>query len=65
LFVKADKDIHNLRFIFDGFEYMFSRRDNRYEVRRLSNTFNSNVIFSISLKYRTDKYDKAFVSSLS
>lgn len=65
LFVKADKDIHNLRFIFDGFEYMFSRRDNCYEVRRLSNTFNSNVIFSISLKYRTDKYDKAFVSSLS
>lgn len=65
LFVTANKDIHNLRFIFDGFEYMFSKRDNVYEVRKLSNTFNSNVIFSISLKYRTDKYDEAFVSSLS
>lgn len=65
LFVSADKNIHNLRFIFDGFEYMFSQRDDRYEVRKLSNTFNSNVIFSIFLKYRTDKYDEAFVSSLS
>lgn len=65
LFVKANNDIHNLRFVFEGYEYMFSRRDDRYEVRQLSNTFNSNVIFSISLKCKTDKYNEAFVSSLS
>lgn len=50
LFVTSDRYLHNRRFIIDGTEYMISMRDNRYEIRRLSNTFNANVIFSIDLK---------------
>jgi hypothetical protein len=29
---------------------MISKRENNFEVRKLSNTFNANVIFSIELK---------------
>ncbi|MBO5869085.1 MAG: hypothetical protein J6Q54_09265 [Oscillospiraceae bacterium] len=50
LFVYASDNIHNVRFVFEGFEYMFSLRSNKYEVRRLSNTFNANVIFAIVKK---------------
>ena len=52
LFVQSTKNIHNLRFNLDGFEYMFSYVSNNFEfeVRKLSKTFNANVIFSIDLK---------------
>lgn len=50
LFVTSSENIHNQRFIFQQYEYMFSLRGNEYEVRKLSNTYNANVIFSISLK---------------
>ncbi len=50
LFVSSYYSLHNKRFILNGTEYMFSMRDDRYEIRKLSNTFNANVIFSISLK---------------
>lgn len=50
VFVVSPTQLHNKRFIINGIEYMFSIRDNRYEIRRLSNTFNANVIFSIELK---------------
>lgn len=50
LFVKSSSNLHNKRFIIDGTEYMISSRGDEYEIRRLSNTFNANVIFSISLK---------------
>ncbi len=53
LFVSSDKELHNLRFIAPADEmneYMFSVRNNEYEVRKLSNTCNANVIFSIKLK---------------
>lgn len=50
LFVTSLENIHNQRFILQSYEYMFSSRDNEYEVRRLSNTYNANVIFSINLK---------------
>lgn len=50
LFVESTSNLHNCRFIIDGTEYMISSRGNEYEIRRLSNTFNANVIFSISLK---------------
>lgn len=58
LFVKSTSDLHNYRFILDGTEYMISSRGDEYEIRRLSNTFNANVIFSISLKtsYVFSKY---------
>lgn len=50
LFVRTDKEMHNLRFNYDAYEYMFSKRGNEYEIRQLSNTFNANVIFSVSIK---------------
>ena len=41
----------NIRFTIGENEYMFSLRDeNYYEIRRLSNTFNANVIFSVKIK---------------
>ena len=43
---------------------MFSKRGDAYELRKLSRTFNANVIFSVSLKNKTDKYQKEFVSYL-
>lgn len=50
LFVTSAKNIHNQRFILDGYEYMFSQRGAEYEIRKLSNTYNANVIFSIEKK---------------
>lgn len=64
LFVTSNNNIHNKRFVYNGYEYMFSERANRYEVRKLSNTFNANVIFSVSLKNKADKYQEEFVSFL-
>lgn len=51
LFVASSQQLHNLRFILRGIEYMFSQRGSEYEVRKLSNTYNANVIFSIEKKY--------------
>lgn len=64
LIVKATKDIDKKKFIYEGNEYIFSKRGSKYEVRKLSNTFNANVIFSVSLKNRADKYQEEFVSYL-
>lgn len=50
LFVTSTTDLHNTRFIYGGYEYMISARGSVYEVRKLSNTYNANVIFSIALK---------------
>ncbi len=47
LFVGSTIELHNERFVLNGTEYMFSKRENVYEIRRLSNTFNANVIFSV------------------
>lgn len=50
IFVNSNEELHNKRFVINGYEYMISRRDDVYEIRKLSNTFNANVIFSIELK---------------
>lgn len=50
LFVQSHQNLHNVKFILQKHEYMFSQRDNDYEIRKLSNTYNANVIFSIKLK---------------
>ena len=50
LFVTSSLDLHNERFIYGDYEYMISDRGSSYEVRKLSNTYNANVIFSIDLK---------------
>lgn len=48
LFVKSQQNLHNKRFVYQQYEYMFSERNGEYEVRKLSNTYNANVIFSIT-----------------
>lgn len=51
LFVISPQQLYDHKFIFRGNEYMFSLREceceNEYELRKLSNTNNANVIFSI------------------
>lgn len=53
LFVVSPQQLHNHRFILHGIEYMFSLRGNEYELRKLSNTYNANLIFSIRHKAST------------
>ena len=53
LFVVSPQQLHNHRFILRGIEYMFSVRGEEYEIRKLSNTYNANVIFSIKQKNST------------
>ena len=48
LFVTSQDELDNERFIIDDTEYMISKRKSQYEIRKLSNTFNANVIFSIT-----------------
>lgn len=50
VFIYAEYNLHNERFTIGKNEYMISKRDDNYEIRKLSNTFNANVIFSIELK---------------
>ncbi len=50
LFVTSSVNLHNTRFIYEGNEFMISARGSEYEIRKLSNTYNANVIFSIDLK---------------
>lgn len=64
LFVESNINIDKVRFSYGGFDYMFSKRGDVYELRKLSRTFNANVIFSVSLKNKADKYQKEFVSYL-
>lgn len=50
LFASSNFELHNERFVLNGTEYMFSKRENVYEIRKLSNTFNANVIFSVEFE---------------
>lgn len=51
LFVTVLEHISKDRFVLGKYTYYFSeQRPNYYEIRRLSNTYNMNVIFSIQLK---------------
>lgn len=66
LYVYPSKRVHHgQRFVVDNDEYMFSSRDGRYEVRRLSNTYNANVIFSIVMKpFVSGLTDSEFIACL-
>lgn len=64
LFVSSPTNLHNSRFIIDGNEYMFSIRDNSYEIRKLSNTYNANVIFTIDYTNLTGISHSAFENYL-
>lgn len=65
LFIYSSVNLHDERFIFDGFEYMFSYRGDRFEIRKLSNTFNANVIFSIFKKEQKGLSDTEFKAVLT
>jgi hypothetical protein len=60
LFVTSPDMLHNTRFVFGNYEYMFSQRGSQYEIRKLSNTFNANVIFSIEKKSKQGLSDMEF-----
>lgn len=47
MFVESRRNLHNTRFVLQQYEYMYSQRGDEYEIRKLSNTYNANVIFSI------------------
>lgn len=64
LFVESPRKLHDLRFILNGTEYMFSLRGNEYELRKLSNTYNANVIFSIKQKPYPGMSDDDFIHFL-
>ena len=60
----STRNLHDVRFVLDGYEYMFSIRDDKYEIRKLSNTFNANVIFSIFKKNQKGLTDAEFRAAL-
>ena len=65
LFVSSTQNLHDQRFILRGIEYMFSLRGHEYELRKLSNTYNANVIFSIKKKNTSPGLSKvAFIEEL-
>lgn len=67
LFATSSFNLHDQRFILGGYEYMISERVGEYEIRKLSNTFNANVIFSIELNLKLGYhfiFDSDFVKYL-
>ena len=50
LMVFTTDKVDKMTFDINGNSYMFSKRNDCYEIRKLSNTRNSNVIFSVYLK---------------
>ena len=65
LFVTSRNKLDNEHFFIDGCEYMISKRLDKYEIRSLSDTFNANVIFSISLiSGKTGLSNSEFISFL-
>lgn len=65
LFVSSKCELHNKRFILRGIEYMFSSRKGEYELRKLSSTYNANVIFSIKQKSKCGLSDASFTRFLT
>lgn len=66
LFITSDANVSKVRFIIGNYTYYLSPKEgNLYEIRCLSNTYNMNVIFSISLKRNQDLTDlKTFENDL-
>lgn len=55
LYVYSSSDLDKVRFKINKNEYMFSQKEAYYEIRKLSNTYNANVIFSIILDISPEK----------
>lgn len=48
--IDSNDNLNKQVFMIDEYKYMFAEKDNKFILRQLSNTCNSNVIFSIKLK---------------
>lgn len=64
LFVTSNTHLDKERFKIEKYEYMFSQRDHVYEIRKLSNTFHANVIFSIEKNNQSGISSDDFIDSL-
>lgn len=64
LFVSSIEYYDDEQFIYKGYNYKFSRRGHEYEIRKLSNTCNANVIFSIELKKFSGITSQEFISDI-
>ena len=66
VFISTTLDLNNKKLCGEKYTYLFRHaKDGKYLVRKLSNTCNSNVIFSIKLKNEQDPLDLAqFVASI-
>lgn len=64
--IESSQDLNKMKFKVLDSDYMFShKKDNIYRIRKLSNTRNANVIFSIQLLKEQDSADlKNFISNL-
>ena len=68
MFIKTDKQLKGEQFKIADNVFQFSETDenNNYEIRKLSNTFNANVIFSIKLKKNVNGLsNEEFISFLT
>lgn len=66
LYVEITEVITSEKFMLGNYTYYFSKQNsNEYEIRKLSNTYHMNVIFSIKLKKAQDESDlKEFEAEL-
>lgn len=66
----SDENIHDKRISGDDKDFLIKENNGAYHVKILSNTFNANVIFSISLKNNISLFilnedRKAFEAAIS
>ncbi len=65
LFIETPIDLHKKKLRYYEYEYMFSKRNSEYELRKLSNTNNANVIFSIKqIEGKVGMEDLEFINIL-
>lgn len=64
LFVKSYKNIDKVIFEWNNLDFMFSKREDEFEVRILSNTRNANVIFSLTTKAQKGLSADEFIKML-
>ena len=64
--VFTSDNVDKSTFKIDNNTFMFSKRENNYEIRKLSNTYNANVIFSIDIKDNINGLtDQEFIKCLT
>jgi hypothetical protein len=64
LYVKSKQALNKVKFSLNGLEYMFSGVADEFEIRKLSNTNNANVIFSVKYKNKQGISENEFIDFL-